>query len=62
MILREIIEYLGVNRCMIDTLVKSKEPYKVSKYARSNNKEHLKTLESIRVLYNKDYLAEQEVV
>lgn len=62
MMLKEIIEYLGVNRSMIDTLVKSKEPYKVSKYTRSNKKEHLKTLEGIRVLYNKDYLAEQEVV
>ena len=44
--------------------VKSLEKEKNNKIIdiRSNNKEHLKTLESIRVLYNKDYLAEQEVV
>ena len=59
MIIKEMGEFLDVSEAFIVKLAKSKEPYKFSNKARGN-REHLKTLEGIRILYYEDYLQELE--
>lgn len=58
MLLNEIIDTIGLTRWIVDNLAKTKKSFVVSKYARVNNREHLKTLEGIRVLKHEDYLLE----
>lgn len=58
MLLNEIIDTIGLTRGIVDNLTKTKKRFVVSKYARANNREHLKNLEGIRVLRHDDYLLE----